>query len=227
MNRDAEVQETVREAFAGVTLETPVAEAVRRGRQLVLRRRFARLAAGALVVAAVAGLAVAELHGGGGAVTAPRSRLAAWSVIKQPGGLVVVTINQLSDPAGLQRALRADGIPAAVNFQRGQIALTPPLPAECHDTGLSSEADASLQEEILVNPASLFPSHPVTTSNGSPGTEFYIPAPYASEYASGLIIRPSAIPAGIGLNLTVLWNSSEDWGWSVGLVQASPECTGS
>jgi hypothetical protein len=42
---------------------------------------------------------------------------------------VVVTVSQLKDPASLQTALRAEGIPAAVRFQAaGKMSLTPPLP---------------------------------------------------------------------------------------------------
>jgi hypothetical protein len=40
-----------------------------------------------------------------------------------------------------------------------------------------------------------------------------------------MIIRPSAIPKGIGLNITVDW-APKSWGWSLGLVKASPACTG-
>jgi len=44
-------------------------------------------------------------------------QLAAWSVATQRNGLVVVEIHQLSNPAGLQRRLRAAGVPATVRFQ--------------------------------------------------------------------------------------------------------------
>jgi hypothetical protein len=50
------------------------------------------------------------------ATSQPGVRLAAWSVVKQPGGDVTVTIRELYDPGGLQRELRADGVPAAVTF---------------------------------------------------------------------------------------------------------------
>ena len=46
----------------------------------------------------------------------PAARLAAWTVTTQTGGTIAVTIRELSDPAGLQRTLRADGIPASVTF---------------------------------------------------------------------------------------------------------------
>lgn len=45
-----------------------------------------------------------------------RVAAAAWTVAKQADGNIHVTIRQLRDPAGLQRTLRADGVPAIVTF---------------------------------------------------------------------------------------------------------------
>lgn len=85
-----------------------------------LRRKRTGLAAGAAAVAGVA-LAVTALvpgshqpshragHQGG-------VQMAAWTVAEQTGGSVMVTIRELHDPAGLQRKLRADGVPATVTF---------------------------------------------------------------------------------------------------------------
>jgi hypothetical protein len=41
-----------------------------------------------------------------------------------------------------------------------------------------------------------------------------------------LIIHTAEIPKGIGLNLTVQ-AGAPSWGWSLGLVLATPACTGS
>ncbi|MGI8451065.1 MAG: hypothetical protein ACR2MP_28565 [Streptosporangiaceae bacterium] len=41
-----------------------------------------------------------------------------------------------------------------------------------------------------------------------------------------LVIHTTEIPRGIGLNLTVQVNR-HGYGWSLGLVQTSPACTGS
>ncbi|MBO0833573.1 MAG: hypothetical protein J2P29_16555, partial [Actinobacteria bacterium] len=134
----------------------------------------------------------------------------AWTVVKRPDGVVLVKISQLRDPAGLQRALRADGIPAAVAFQSAhQMSLTPPLPRECHDTGLSDKASTELQEKILEDGVSPL----VRLPDGH----------FGMVVAMG--IRPAAIPQGLGLNITVNWAPS-GWGWSLGLVKASRECTG-
>jgi hypothetical protein len=43
------------------------------------------------------------------------AQLAAWTVTRQSDGTVSVTIRDMSDPAGLQSRLRADGVPASVN----------------------------------------------------------------------------------------------------------------
>ena len=53
------------------------------------------------------------------------AQLAAWTVTNQADGGIRVTIRELRDPAGLQRTLRADGVPASVTF------LGHPNPA-CH-----------------------------------------------------------------------------------------------
>jgi hypothetical protein len=202
----------LRVSFAVATLTVPLEATIRRGRRLRVRRRLAWLggAAGAAVVAAVVPLVA------GGATTAGhRAQLAAWTVSAAPHGLVVVTVSQLKDPAGLQGALRAVGVAAAVRFQAaGKMSLTPPLPRACADTGLSDVASANLQEKILPPPTALGTWHKV-------GQNTY-EGPLAG---TTMIIRPSAIPKGIGLNITVDWAPSS-WGWSLGLVKASPACTG-
>ena len=48
------------------------------------------------------------------AAVAPGIDLAAWTVIRHADGTVCIRINQLRDPGGLQRELRADGVPASV-----------------------------------------------------------------------------------------------------------------
>ena len=48
--------------------------------------------------------------------SAPSARLAAWTVTRQADGDITVTVNELRDPAGLQRTLRADGVPASVTL---------------------------------------------------------------------------------------------------------------
>jgi hypothetical protein len=74
-------------------------------------------------VAAAVALAVAA-PAGHRAAPGPSFQLAAWTVVKGADGTVSVTIRELRDPAGLQRRLRADGVPASVTFSGG-------LPRSC------------------------------------------------------------------------------------------------
>lgn len=215
MNTDSELLTAVRESFAGARLDVPLDATIRRGRRLRARRRAAGLAGAAAVIAGGAALATALLVPGGPARPVPSApgpaasgsdhspaRLAAWTVTEGPGHTVTILIRELRDPAGMQRTLRADGVAAHVAFQGGTLSDTPPLPRQCRNTRLSPEEGAALQGKIL-------------------GNSFMNPRD-----GIALVIRASEIPKGIGLNLTVQSGGS-GWGWSLGLVRASPECTGS
>jgi hypothetical protein len=107
----------VREQRRNVHMDIPVEQIVGRGRTLRARRRLPGVAAGALVVAAAAVLAVTALvPAGHRAGPQPPAQLAAWTVTRQADGTITVTVRQLRDPQGLQRTLRADGVPASVTF---------------------------------------------------------------------------------------------------------------
>ena len=202
---DDELLSAVRESFAGARLNAPLDATIQRGRTLRARRRRGGLAA-AIVLAA--GLTVAGLLSRGTgqptptAGPTPPASLAAWTVTKGPGHTVTILVRQLRDPAGLRRTLRADGVPAAVAFQGGLLSDTPPLPRTCRDVHMSDTANADLQGRII-----------------GPGMA---PDPRAV----ALVIHTAEIPRGIGLNLTVQADKS-GYGWSLGLVRASPACTGS
>ncbi len=107
----------VREQRRSVQMTTPVEEIVGRGRALRARRRIPGLAAGAMAVAAAAVLAVTALLPAGHQVgPQPPAQLAAWTVTRHADGTITVTVRQLRDAQGLQRTLRADGVPASVTF---------------------------------------------------------------------------------------------------------------
>ena len=108
---DKELITAVRERLDGVHSETPLQTIATRGRRLRARRRVLGASA-ALAVLCGLGFAASTLVPNGGG-----QQLAAWSVATQRNGLVVVEIHQLSNPAGLQRRLRATGVPATVRFQ--------------------------------------------------------------------------------------------------------------
>jgi hypothetical protein len=71
-------------------------------------------------------------------------QLAAWTVTKQTDGDIHVTIRDLRDAAGLQAALRADGVPAKVH------AAASGLHVACHPYPSSS---ALLEASVQVHPA--------------------------------------------------------------------------
>jgi hypothetical protein len=79
--------------------------------------------AGVAAAAAVIAIAVAQparqpagaTGGGSTGGGTGKVQLADWAVSRAPDGTVDVTIRQLSDPAGLQARLRADGVPASVS----------------------------------------------------------------------------------------------------------------
>ena len=113
---DEEVITMVREQRANVPMTTPVEQIMSRGRAVRTRRRIPGIAAAVAGAAAVALAVAALLPAGHQANRQPPIQLAAWTVVKHADGTVVVTVRQLRDPAGLQRTLRADGVPASVTF---------------------------------------------------------------------------------------------------------------
>ena len=115
MMNDSELTTVVRESVADVHTATPVEQILRRGRAVRARRRIPRLAM-ALAAAAVAVIAVTVLPASHPAANQPGVRLAAWTVVRRPNGDVVVTIRELFNQTGLQRELRAAGVPAVVTF---------------------------------------------------------------------------------------------------------------
>ena len=121
---DNDLITAVRESFTGIRSATGVEQIEGRGRALRARRRAAGLA-GALAVGAAAAAAATALGPAGHQPGQPGGiRLAAWTVVRQADGTIDITLRQLRDPAGLQRTLRADGLPATVTF-------TGQLPSSC------------------------------------------------------------------------------------------------
>jgi len=109
---DSELITAVRQSVTGVHMHVPTEQIVGRSRTIRARRRIPG-AAGALAVMAGVAVAVAALLP---ASHQPTAQLAAWTVVRQADGTVSVTIRELRNPVGLQRRLRADGVPASVTF---------------------------------------------------------------------------------------------------------------
>lgn len=213
---DDELITTVKESFTGVHSATPVEQIIGRSRGLRARRQIPRLTS-ALVVVAVGAAAVITLlpasHQASHRVNSiGPAQLAAWTVQRDPGGTIKVTIRELRNAAGLQARLRADGVPANVVFLHHSFTPTTSnsaIPRSCHAPHISDEANALLQDRIMPNPGSsaLDPNSVV------------------------LVINPSAIPARIGLFIEAFAASPGTTGdvfaLQTNLVQASLPCTGS
>lgn len=206
---DDELITTVRESFTGVHSATPVDQIVQRSRAVRARRFFPGVAAAA-AVAAGAALAVSMLTPASYQSTA---QLAAWTVARQADGTVSITIRQFRDPAGLQRELRADGVPASVIFN-------PRLPAGApfrdlfHVKNNPCQAYSGGQGQLLK-----------VVRGGSPHP--------LRERSTLSVIHPSALPSGAGVQFIATPNtgypnsSQKRFALGVLLVQASQQCTGS
>ena len=142
-----------RERFDEVHLHTSLETVLSRGRSLRRRRRLPGLAA-VTAVAVVVTLAIAGVLPG----TGSQAELTAWTVTTKPTGLVEVTIRQLSDPAGLQRTLRADGVRSFVRFQ-GQLpeycANFPIRSGKVLDKVLPRDDNAAATTALTIDPAAI------------------------------------------------------------------------
>jgi hypothetical protein len=198
-DRLAEARDSLGEVYPSIQ----ASEIVARARRSHVRRRLIPGMAGVLALSAAAALAVTTLAPASHQASHhPRVQLAAWTVVTRPGGNVSVTIRELRDPAGLQRRLRADGVPATVTFLNQQNPACHPWPGAAL-YGMHTQAGNTLFNKV-------FPPHP-----GPPGV---------------IVIRPSALPSGGGVQLAASFGRPGPRAFiriGAGLVQASPECTGS
>ncbi len=172
-----------RDRVAAEQLERPVLAIIRRARRRRLRQGLSTTVTAALVAVA----AFALLPGSGGrSHRATSVRLAAWTVIDEPGGKIGVTIRELDDPAGLQRRLRADGVPVTIRY----------MP----DSGGKRDADRSLHL-CLYRPGGdrLF----ATMSR-------ILPIRSLPRGQIAFTIKPSAIPAGLALWIAVETTTRND-----------------
>jgi hypothetical protein len=171
--------------------------------------------AGALTLVAGSALAVSTLlPGSHHASHQPPAQLAAWTVVKQADGTVRVTIpvtvGELRNPAGLQSALRADGVPASVTsigHQNPSCRRYPAGPALVHRV-------ISFTFEV--------PRPPLQ------GSQANMPHP---QLVAVMLIRPSALPGGAGVQFASTFvqlspTAARQTVKMPGLVYASPQCTG-
>lgn len=201
---DNDLSTAVRESVAGVRSSTPVDQIISWGRAVRARRRILGVA-GAVAVAAGATLAVTTLlpsghpgpPPGASADSSANVELAAWKVDKLPNGDIDITINELKDPAGLQATLRANGLPVNVNFSGGQN-------WSCR---MDDSAGKSTLDAVAEWRGNHFTIHPAVVPHGD---------------GVAIIDRPAAGSAKAGSAKA----GSFDGVLAVGLVHASPQCTG-
>ena len=223
---DTDLSTAVRDSVADIHAATPVEAIISRGRGVRARRRIP-IAAGALTVAAGAALAATTLvpagHSGAGSSdpsglassgSRPASvQLAAWTVSRRANGDIDVTINQLKDPAGLQATLRADGLPVSVSFS-GPIVGGSCQPYTASRGTLRTVAQFH-SDSFAIDPSAL-PSGTGVAIFDEPGT--------------GLPLHPSPAVAPRGAPplhpSTGSLLSGLDGPLAIGLVYASPPCTG-
>ena len=196
---DDELITVLRQQRGTITMDTPVEQIIGGGRAVRARRRLPALAVAAAAAAAVAVAVTAALPASHPA-GAHDARLAAWTVVRSADDGIAVTVKELQDPAGLQSTLRADGVPASVTFA-GQ-----GNPA-CQ--GYPGSGTQSQRRQLLSS---------------------VVTAPVASQ-RNAMIIHPAALPSGAGLFIAAAMRNypgpRAGIELTVGLVQASPQCTGS
>ena len=170
---DQELITAGKESVAGAHMPVPVDRIVSRSRAIRARRRMTG-AAGAVAAAAGVALAVTALLPPGHQPSLPsRVQLAAWTVARQADGDITVTIREWRDPAGLQAALRADGL---------RVVVTPPANPACQPYTASTRVlNAIVQVQRPQTPQ---------------------PPAQVREENTVLVIDPSAIPSGAGLSIS-------------------------
>jgi hypothetical protein len=206
---DTDLAMLVRDAVRDTHMTIPESDITRRARRLRTRRR---VTAGGAVSAglAAAGLAVAALAFPASSPATGHAQntaqLTAWTVTKDPGGVIDVTIRELKDPAGLQARLRADGVPINVS-------LSGPNPA-CDPYYPNYQYIPPMPPRYLGKPGNYPWIH--SYDNGSVTVSVTSPA------ALTLALRPARMPRGTAFQIVALRGSVVAWG----LVKTSPACTG-
>ena len=205
---DNELITTVRASLTGVHMAVPEEQIARRSRTIRARRRIPA-AAGALAAAAGAALAVSALAPSGHQPGHPVSaRLAAWTVAGQANGDIDITINQLQDPAGLQRTLRADGLPVNVSFSGA------PPGASCRPYDASRDVLSAVARLSSAGGSASFVIDPSALPGGTGVSIYDSPGGGVPPATPSALSNGSPPPAGITGPL------------AFGLVYASQQCTG-
>jgi hypothetical protein len=216
---DNELITTLLEQRGKIPMTTPVEQIISRGRAIRARRRVPGVAATAGTAAAAA-VAVTMALPANHPADGPSVQLAAWTVTKLAGGNISVTIRELKDPAGLQRTLRADGVPASVTFTSQQNPACRSYPG-----GTPGQAAGTpLLRRVFPEPYREFrwsPGRPVSRR----AVSRRLPP---SQNNALIVIHPSALPGNAGVQIASV-NGGPDGASGVDMptvVYASPQCTG-
>ena len=195
---DNDLITALRDSFTDVHSGTSVERIVTRSRAVRARRRIPG-SAGALAVVAAVVLAVIMLVPASHQTRShPRIQLVAWTVVKLPNGDIRVHIFRLlRHPAALQRKLRSEGIPASI---------------VTHRPGLTAAA-----------PCRQYPASQTLLNKVFPTSYRLRPPPWRGI----IVIRPSALPSAVGVQLAGSLSRGEVQIAAPILVHTSPHCTGS
>jgi hypothetical protein len=201
----------IRDAFdqdlAGYHTPADLAErAMTGGLRRARRRKRLPAAAGLTAATAAAALTVTTLLPG--ASGAP-SALAAWSVYHR-GGSIVIAWRKLRDPAGLQRKLRAEGVPANVSVGTG---IHPP---HCRDLGTGSREWNQVVPFVRPGGPATIVIRPAAITPGTGIAIMGIRAP-----------KLTGEPGGQGIREPVTYSRRLFAAYASTIVRASPQCTGS
>jgi hypothetical protein len=230
---ESDVLSAARDFLSGMPVASPpdVETIMARGRARRHRHRLIPGVSGTLAVAAGAALAVTTLAPASPPATAQAGRrpasthLAAWTVTKLADGDISVTIRELTDPAGLQGTLRADGVPASVTFGDQQNPACRPYPGGT--IPWPPQPPPPLLGRVFPKPYGDLPApaHPSRGWSKAPGRGS--PPPPASPPAGRtvIVIAPSALPGNAGVQIEA--TAGARWIGPAQVVYASPQCTGS
>jgi len=233
---DADVLTLARDSLSRAPIAGPPdLEAIMARASARRRRRLIRGVSGTLAAVAGATIAITAL-GPAGHQPVHRSgyqpviQVAAWTVNTLADGNISVTIRELEDPAGLQRMLRADGVPASVTFASQQNPACTAYPGGT--PGSPSQRGTALLSRVFPKPygqrqslrrqprnRKLIPVQPARQVHARPLR------PRPSEKQAVIVIDPSALPGNAGVQL-----GASPGGNAVlipGVVYVSAQCTGS
>jgi hypothetical protein len=154
-------------------------------------------------------------------------QLVAWTVTRLADGDISVTINQFKDPAGLQSALRADGVPASVTFVSQRNQACQPYPGGTLSPGSGPPSPLRpppLLEQVFPTPYQQVGAPPGTGPAGMVKASGP-PAPPPSGNRTVIVIDPSALPRNAGVQLASS-NAAATALLLPVVVYASVQCTG-